>query len=29
VFPDNIVHNTNLTCYVIGEKVADHIRRRS
>lgn len=25
VFPDNIVHNTNLTCYVIGEKVAEQI----
>ena len=26
VFADNIVHNTNLTCYVIGEKLADHLK---
>ena len=28
VFPDTVMHNTNLTCYVIGEKAADIIRRR-
>lgn len=26
VFPDTIMHNTNLACYVIGERVADLIR---
>jgi len=29
VFPDNIIHNTNLTCHVIGEKLADEIRAGS
>ena len=26
VFPDTIMHNTNLACYVVGEKVAELIR---
>ena len=26
IFPDTIMHNTNLTCYVVGERVADNIR---
>ncbi|MFN0193140.1 MAG: GMC family oxidoreductase [Aestuariivirga sp.] len=26
IFPDTIMHNTNLACYVIGERVADNIR---
>jgi choline dehydrogenase len=25
VFPDNIIHNTHLTCYMIGEKLADQL----
>ena len=28
VFPDTVMHNTNLTCYVIGERSVDLIRRR-
>jgi hypothetical protein len=27
VFPDTVMHNTNLACYVIGEVAADLIRR--
>ena len=26
IFPDTIMHNTNLACYVIGEKAADIVR---
>ena len=26
IFPDNIMNNTNLTCYMLGEKAADLIR---
>ncbi len=26
IFPDTVMHNTNLTCYVIGERAADVIR---
>ena len=26
VFPDNIMHNTNLTCYAVGEIAADKIQ---
>jgi hypothetical protein len=26
VFPDTIMHNTNLACYVVGEKLAEMIR---
>jgi choline dehydrogenase-like flavoprotein len=26
VFPDTVMHNTNLTCYVVGERAADLIR---
>lgn len=28
VFPDNVVHNTNLTCYAVGEVAADEILGR-
>lgn len=28
VFPYTVMHNTNLTCYVIGERSVDLIRRR-
>jgi choline dehydrogenase len=27
VFPDTVMHNTNLTCYVVGERAADLVRR--
>ena len=27
VFPDTIINNTNLTCYVIGERAADIVGR--
>ena len=26
VFPDTIMNNTNLTCYVIGERVAEIVK---
>ena len=26
IFPDTIMHNSNLACYIIGEKVAEAIR---
>lgn len=26
VFPDTIMHNTNLAAYVVGERVADLVR---
>lgn len=29
VFPDTILHNTNLLCYVIGERAAEEVRRAS
>lgn len=29
VFPDNLMNNINLTCYVIGEVVADRLRLRA
>ena len=29
VFPDNLMNNINLTCYVIGEVVADRVLGRA
>ena len=26
IFPDNVMNNTNLTCYVIGELAADFVQ---
>jgi len=26
IFPDTIMHNPNLTCYVIGERVAEIVK---
>jgi choline dehydrogenase len=28
IYPDNIMHNTNFTCMVIGEVAADKIKAR-
>ena len=28
IFPDTIMHNTNLTCYVVGEVAADIVAGR-
>ena len=28
IFPDNVMNNTNLTCYAIGEIAADLIQGR-
>lgn len=28
IFPDTVMHNTNLTCYAVGEVASDLIRAR-